>query len=339
MRPDPAALTLRTVEMHTGGEPVRIVTHGWPAVEGATILAKRRWVSEHQDDLRRLLMHEPRGHHDMYGVLPVEPDLPEADMAVLFMHNAGWSTMCGHAVIALGRFAVDRGLVRVTEPETTVRIQCPCGLVVARVQVEGGRSGAVSFTSVPAFAFARDAMVETREYGPVTCDIGFGGAFYAVLPAAHLGLDVLGSLTRDLVDAASLVTDAAKRQIALGHPGDPDLAFLYGTILTDGRDGIAGGPSANICVFADRQVDRSPTGSGVTARMALLHRRGQAGLGEPRRFQSVTGAVFDGRILEETRVGPYPAVTVEVRGRAHYTGEASFRIEPDDPLGWGFNLR
>ncbi|HET6469518.1 MAG TPA: proline racemase family protein [Geminicoccaceae bacterium] len=337
-REDRVTLAIETIEMHTGGEPVRIVTGGWPAVEGATLQAKRRFVHERQDDLRRFLMHEPRGHHDMYGVLPVAPDHPDADLAVLFMHNEGWSTMCGHAVIALGRYAVDRGIVPALEPETEVRIQCPCGLVRARVQVQEGRSGAVGFTSVPAFAFARDAVVETREYGPVTCDIGFGGAFYAVLPAAHLGLDVLQSPTRDLVEAASMVSEAAKRQIALAHPDDPDLAFLYGTILTDDRDGIAGGPSANICVFANRQVDRSPTGSGVTARMALLHRRGRAGIGEPRRFRSITGAVFEGRITTETRAGPYPAVTVEVRGRAHYTGRASFGVEADDPLGWGFSL-
>jgi proline racemase len=330
---------VRTVEMHTGGEPVRIVVDGYPPVPGRTILDKRRWVREQADHLRRMLMHEPRGHHDMYGVIPVEPDLPDADMAVLFMHNEGYSTMCGHAVIALGRYAVDRGLVPVVEPVTVVCIQCPCGLVTARVQVEGGRSGDVAFDSVPAFAFQRDAMIDTATYGPVTADIGFGGAFYAVLPAQHLGLDVATSPTRDLVDAASVVTEAAKRQVPLQHPDDADLAFLYGTILTDGRDGLAGGPSVNICVFADRQVDRSPTGSGVTARIALMHRRGQVGLGEPRRFASVTGAVFDGRPVAETRAGPWPAVVVEVKGRAHYTGEATFTLEPDDPLGGGFRLR
>ena len=330
---------LRTVEMHTGGEPVRIVVDGYPAVPGATILEKRRWVREHADHLRLMLMQEPRGHHDMYGVIPVEPDLPDADMAVLFMHNEGYSTMCGHAVIALGRFAVDRGLVPRREPETRVRIQCPCGLVVARVQTGAATSGEVAFESVPAFAFQRDALVDTGTYGPVTVDIGFGGAFYAILPAQTLGLDVRTSPTAELVAAASTVTEAAKRQIPLRHPDDPDLAFLYGTILTDGRDALAGGPSANICVFADRQVDRSPTGSGVTARMALMHRRGQVGLGEPRRFESVTGSVFEGRVVSELRAGPWPAVSVEVRGRAHYTGEATFTVEPDDPLAWGFSLR
>jgi trans-L-3-hydroxyproline dehydratase len=325
--------------MHTGGEPVRIVVDGYPAIVGDTILEKRRWVREQADDLRRLLMHEPRGHHDMYGVIPVTPDLEDADLAVLFMHNEGYSTMCGHAVIALGRWAVDSGQVQASQPETIVRIQCPCGLVTARVQMADGQSGDVAFRSVPAFAFQRDALIDTGIYGPVTADIGFGGAFYAVLPAQHLGLDVRTSATRDLVEAASVVTEAAKRQIQLSHPDDPDLAFLYGTILTDGRDGLAGGPSANICVFADRQVDRSPTGSGVTARIALMHRRGQLGLGEPRRFESVTGAIFEGRAVAETRAGPRPAVVVEVKGRAHYTGRSEFTVEPGDPLGGGFKLR
>src|SRR5215475_12327294 len=158
--PANSPLIIDTTEMHTGGEPVRIVTSGYPPIAGDTILAKRRYVRENLDHLRRLLMFEPRGHFDMYGVIPVEPDLPEADLAVLFMHNEGYSTMCGHAVIALGRWAVDSGLVSLREPETPVAIQCPCGLVRARVQIENGRAGAVAFESVPAFAFALDCAVE-----------------------------------------------------------------------------------------------------------------------------------------------------------------------------------
>ncbi|MDH3594108.1 MAG: proline racemase family protein [Rhodospirillales bacterium] len=330
---------IHTLEMHTGGEPVRIVTEGYPPVPGATILAKRRHARETLDHLRRLLMFEPRGHFDMYGVIPVEPDLPEADLAVLFMHNEGYSTMCGHAVIALGRYAVDRGLVAAQEPETEVRIQCPCGLVTAFVEVRDGRSGRVRFTSVPAFAFALERGIETRTYGPVTLDIGYGGAFYALAPAEQLGLDVRTSRTRDLVDAAAEITAAVKAQVALEHPDDADLAFLYGTILTDGRDAAGGAPSANICVFAESQVDRSPTGSGVTARIAVQHRRGQTALGESRSFESVTGAVFTGRALAETRVGRFPAVAVEVAGEAHYCGEARFFLEPGDRIGQGFLLR
>jgi trans-L-3-hydroxyproline dehydratase len=330
---------IRTVEMHAGGEPVRIVTSGYPTIPGETILAKRRYARERLDDLRRLLMFEPRGHADMYGVIPVEPDLPDADLAVLFMHNEGYSTMCGHAVIALGRYALDQGLVPERTPETEVRIQCPCGLISARVAVAGSRSGRVRFTSVPAFALALERTVETPNYGPVTLDIGYGGAFYALVPAGRFGLDVRSSPTRELVDAAREITEAVKLQVTLEHPDDADLAFLYGTILTDGRGAGGQAPSANICVFAGSQVDRSPTGSGVTARIAVQYRRGQIALGETRAFESVTGALFTGIALAETRVGSYPAVTVEVAGEAYYTGESRFFLEPGDTIGEGFLLR
>jgi proline racemase len=333
-----AELLIETVEMHTGGEPVRLVVKGYPEMPGDTILGKRRHAREHLDHLRRMLIFEPRGHFDMYGVIPVQPDHPEADLAVLFIHNEGYSTMCGHAVIALGRWAVDSGLVPAVEPETTVNIQCPCGLVRAKVAVEQGRAGAVRFESVPAFAFTMDRSIEVAGGGQVTLDIGYGGAFYAILPAARLGLDVRRSSVRDLADAASRVTEAARAQIPLAHPDGSDLAFLYGTILTDGGDGSER-PSANVCVFAEREVDRSPTGSGVTARIAIQHARGALELGTERRFESVTGAIFTGRAVRKTRAGSFEAVTVEVGGRAYYTGRSSFTLEPDDPLGGGFLLR
>jgi trans-L-3-hydroxyproline dehydratase len=333
------SIEIETVEMHTGGEAVRLVVAGYPPILGPTILAKRRYAREQLDHLRRLLMFEPRGHYDMYGVLPVEPDLPGADLAVLFMHNEGYSTMCGHAVIALGRWAVDSGRVVRRGSESRVAIQCPCGLVEAGVAPDGS----VRFASVPAFAFALDAEIELPGFGRLKVDIGYGGAFYALLPAAVFGLDIRHSALRDLVDVASRVTEAAKAQIRLEHPDDPDLAFLYGTILTDGADAEsdkgADTPSANVCVFAEREVDRSPTGSGVTARIALQHARGLVGLGRERRFESLTGAVFTGKALAETRAGRFPAVTVEVGGRAHYTGRARFTLEPDDEIGKGFLLR
>jgi proline racemase len=330
---------ITTVEMHTGGEPVRIVTAGYPELEGATLLAKRRCARERHDGLRRMLMAEPRGHADMYGAVLVNPDHPDAHLAVLFLHNEGYSTMCGHAVIALGRFAVDRGLVPVVGTETEVRIQCPCGLVTAIVETPGGVAGRVRFTSVPAFAFARDAIVVTDTWGPVMLDIGYGGAFYAVLPASALGLDLETSPVGRLVEAAMAVKEAAAGQIPLAHPDDPDLAFLYGTILTDDANPSSGGLTTNVCVFADGQVDRSPTGSGVTARLALMHRRGQVSNGMTRVFRSITGSEFWGQVIATTRAGPHPAVTVEVAGQAFYAGEARFRREPDDPLGGGFLLR
>ncbi len=334
-----ASLEIETVEMHTGGEPVRIVVRGYPEIRGATLLDKRRYARRHLDAVRRMLMHEPRGHRDMYGAIPLEPDDPEADFAVLFLHNEGYSTMCGHAVIALARFAVDRGLVEKRAPETPVNIQCPCGLVRCRVEVEDGRAGDVRFESVPAFAVALGREVEVPGHGTLAVDVAYGGAFYALAPAAAFGLDVRSSRVDDLVEAADRVTRAVRDAVPLAHPEGEDLAFLYGTILVDDGGGEGDRPSANVCVFADRQVDRCPTGSGVTARLAAMAARGEVAPGETRTFESVIGTRFSGRVLAGTRVGDLDAVVVEVAGRAHYTGTARFSVEPDDPLGEGFLLR
>jgi trans-L-3-hydroxyproline dehydratase len=280
----------------------------------------------------------------MYCVIPVEPDDERADLAVLFMHNEGYSTMCGHAVIALGRWAIDCGIVEPAGENTIVRIQCPCGLVTARVAMgtsaDGeARTGDVSFESVPAFAHTLDAVLEVPGYGKVTLDIGYGGAFYAILPAASLGLDVRASPIRDLVDAGDAVTKEVTRKLPVEHPDDPDLGFVYGTILTDGGEGSSHQePSANVCIFADRQVDRSPTGSGAAARVALMAARGTIGPGQPVYFESVTRAVFVARELARGKLGERQTVSVEVTGRAHYTGTARFTAEPDDMLAGGFLL-
>jgi proline racemase len=328
---------LTVTDMHTGGEPLRIITSGYPPLPKGTILEKRAYVRDNLDHLRKILMHEPRGHHDMYGALLVEPDLPGADLAVLFMHNEGYSTMCGHAVIALGRYAVDQGLVAAKEPVTRVSIECPCGMVLADVEVSNGKAGGVSFESVPAFLFAKDAGLDLGNFGPVTFDIAYGGAFYCLIDTAQFGLEFGASSVRDFTDAADALTQAAKN-MPLSHPDSPDLAFLYGTIITDSGDGKKA-PSKNVCVFAGREVDRSPTGSGVTARLAAMYARGSIGIGEQRVFESVTGACFSGEIARTQRFGPHDAIIARVGGRAHYTGEAVFTIEDDDPLGGGFLMR
>ena len=328
---------LTVTDMHTGGEPLRIVTSGYPPLPKGTILQKRAHVRDNLDHLRKILMFEPRGHHDMYGALLVEPDLPGADMAVLFMHNEGYSTMCGHAVIALGRYAVDKGLVAAKEPVTRVNIECPCGMVVADVEVKDGKAASVSFESVPAFLFAENVELDLGGFGPVTFDIAYGGAFYCLIDAAQFGLEFGVSAVRAFTDAADALTQAAK-SIALSHPDSPDLAFLYGSIITDGGDG-RDAPSSNVCVFADREVDRSPTGSGVTARLAAMFAKGSIGHSETRIFESVTGARFTGEIARTERLGPHDAIIARVGGRAYYSGEASYVVEEDDPLGGGFLLR
>jgi proline racemase len=326
---------ISTVEMHTGGEPTRIIVDGWPKFESATLLDKRREAKERFDHLRRGLMLEPRGHDGMYGALLVGPDNREADLAVLFLHNEGFSTMCGHATIALARWAVESGRVKRRSPETIVRLQCPCGLVVARVAADGS----VRFESVPSFVYALDRVAPTPTWGPVTVDIAYGGAFYAFLSADSIGLDLHRSPMRSIADAGEEIARAVAKVVPIEHDDEPDLAFLYGTILTDGGDGANGKPSRNVCVFAGRQIDRSPTGSGVSARLALQVARRQAKAGEERQFESCTGALFSGRVLREAPpVGPRKALVVEVGGLAHFVGESRFRFDDDDPLREGFSL-
>ncbi len=323
----------RVTDMHAAGEPVRILTGGAPELRGATLLEKRRDAGARLDHVRRALMLEPRGHADMYGVWPTAPHHPGAALAVLFTHCEGYSTMCGHATIALGRWALDRGLVPATPPETRLVLECPCGPVEVFVAVgEDGRPGRVAFDSVPSFAARLDAGLDLPSFGRVPVDVAYGGAFYAVLPASRLRLDLLEAPTDALLAAAREVTAAGRAQLAVSHPSEPDLGFLYGTILTD--DAAPTQPSANLCAFGAGQVDRSPTGSGASARMALDHARGLLAVGAERAFRGPTGIPFAARLERETPAG----VVVRVSGEAHYSGEATFVCEPGDPLAEGFAL-
>ncbi|CAI9724005.1 Hypothetical predicted protein [Octopus vulgaris] len=332
---------ITTTEMHTAGEPLRIIETGFPPVEGENILDKMKYAKLHLDAYRKFLMYEPRGHFDMYGAILVKPNVPSADIGVLFMHNEGFSTMCGHAVIALGRYAVDKGYVKtITCPETQVNIQCPCGLVKTYVSYNNGRSGAVRFHSVPAFIHSRDIQVDVPKFGTITLDVSYGGAFYAILPASRLGLDLHKSKFRELVSAATCITETVKQEEII-HPESPALSFLYGTILTDDMIPEKNGEikTANICVFADGEVDRSPTGSGVTARIALMLGKGQIKMNEKVSFiSSTTQGEFTGCPIEAVNIGDQAAVCVEVAGEAFYCGQSTFIYEKGDALGKGFLL-
>eukprot|EP00058_Branchiostoma_floridae_P002313 XP_002587801.1 hypothetical protein BRAFLDRAFT_92246 [Branchiostoma floridae] len=266
----PPPFVIKTVEMHTGGEPVRIITNGYPKIEGKTILEKRAYVRDHLDVFRKRLLWEPRGHYDMYGALLVEPDDKTADIGVLFMHNKGYGTMCGHACIRLGRYVVDKGIVAATSPRTEVVIQCPTGPVKMWVDCEDGKSGRVRFHSVPAFVFALDQEVDVPNYGRVKVDIASGGAFYAFLPDSSLGLDLRTAPIEAVRSAAIAVTEAVKKAVPLRHPEHPEMAYLDGTIITDGRDEYDQTPTLQTSVFGGFFVDRSPCGSGTTARVAIL---------------------------------------------------------------------
>ncbi len=334
------AATLRTVDMHTAGEPVRIVEAGYPELVGGTILEKRRDALSRLDHLRRTLMLEPRGHGGMYGVIPTAPCRPEADLAVLFTHQDGYSTMCGHATIAIGRWAVDTGLVPSSGGQARFALETPCGIVQVEVTATGEGAPQVAFESVESFASHLGAEVEIGGLGRISFDIAFGGAYYAILPASRIGLPLMTTPLEQLVVAGVAITEAVRSNIPIRHPTAPDLGFLYGTILTDdvpcGR--AIGRSSYNLCIFADGQIDRSPTGSGVTARVALAAARGEMAVGDHCEIRGVSGQGFQGNLAALAR-GPAGLVSrVRVGGQAHYTGRCEFISEPGDPFAAGFIL-
>jgi trans-L-3-hydroxyproline dehydratase len=322
---------IETTDMHTAGEPVRIVTAGYPRLIGADILAKRRDAQNRFDHLRRRLMLEPRGHADMYGVIPVESNLPNAAFGVLFAHNSGYSTMCGHATIAIGRWAVETGRVQLRDGRAQFILECPCGAV--DVDVTQTPAGLVtSFVSVPAFLYAAGVRAQGALF-----DIVYGGAYYAIAPAAALGLDLRAAPLGVLRAAAMDFTASLRRDLTIHHPGPDDLGFLYGTILTDGASG-EDAESANLCVFAEGQIDRSPTGSGVTARMALAAATGAAHLGDVRRFAGPSGVSFSAELVEICTLAERQAVRVRVSGMAHNSGRSTFLADAEDQLADGFTL-
>jgi proline racemase len=335
--PPAAFRRLRTIDAHTGGEPFRIVVSGAPSIPGDTMLTKRRWAQAHAEDLRRVLMWEPRGHADMYGCLLTDPVTPGADLGVLFMHNAGFSTMCGHGVIALTKVVLDTGMLRKAGP-VEVRIDTPAGPVRAFAEVVGGVAGPVAFRNVPSFVAELGAVVGVKGYGKVRYDLAFGGAYYAVVEAASLGLACAPVDAPRLAVAGRAIKSAIVAAKEISHPFDQDLAFLYGVVFTAPAVG-ADHHSRNACVFADGEIDRSPTGTGVSARLAILHARGEVAVGQEVTIESIVGSHFTGRIVETTHSGSLAAVVPEVRGTASITGRHEFLVAPTDEFPTGFLLR
>jgi proline racemase len=328
-----------TIDCHTAGEPLRVITGGVPDIPGDTIMAKRRFAEEHLDGLRRVLMWEPRGHSNMYGCIPVDPVTEDGDLGVLFLHNDGFSTMCGHGIIGIVKVGLEYGLIAAVDGENVVRIDTPAGRVTARAEVRDGRVGAVTFANVPSFLLDADVVVDAEGIGEVVCDIAFGGAFYAYVDAAELEIPIDTDHSRQIIHAGMAIKRAVTDQIQCDYPGgDPDLNFLYGTILVEPvDDGHV--HSRNACVFADRELDRCPTGTGVSGRAAIHHARGELMIGESMRIASIIGSTFEVRPTSETIVGGIRAIVPEVTGEAFLTGRHEFVVDDDDPLRGGFLVR
>ncbi|MFI6677845.1 proline racemase family protein [Kribbella sp. NPDC050470] len=327
-------LSVDVVDYHTGGEPFRIVSS--VEVPGASVLSRREFAqtSADVDRVRQLLVNEPRGHADMYGGFVVPGDDSAAHFGVLFWHKDGYSTACGHGTIALGAWAVETGLVAASpDGVTDVVIDVPSGRVVARVTCSGGVVSSVAFRNVPSYVFARGWAVSTSR-GETVADVSFGGAFYASVAASSVGLSVTPDCYADLIAVGREIKWALDSQAV--HPTDPRLSGMYGTIFYDDLGSWDSGPrQRNVAIFADGEVDRSPCGSGTSARLALLYDEGRLADGQVLRHESIVGSTFHGRVVAEADGG----VITEVEGEAYRTGTATFSLDPRDPLGTGFTLR
>ena len=331
-------IEIQTIDSHTEGEPLRIILSGYPALKGKTLLEKRTNAHRLHDELRKALIWEPRGHRDMYGAIIVEPDTPDADFRVIFIHNEGYSTGCGHAVIALTKVFVETGLIPMNEPETEVKMDVPSGFIKSYAKVKNGQVTGVRFENVPSFVQSLDTKIDVPGIGKINYDLAFGGAFYAFVDVAQLGLDCTSKYQNQLIETGIKIKHAVMDSVKMIHPLEPDMNFLYGTIFT----GVSKNPnhhSRNVCIFAEGEVDRSPTGTGVSARAAILHAKDEIKLGESIIIESIIGSTFSVKVVETTTFGNYDAVIPEVSGNAYITGKNTFWINPEDPLKNGFILR
>ncbi len=341
---------ITTVDYHTAGEPFRIVTAGAPDIPGSTVLERREAaIAGPADRLRALLCNEPRGHADMYGCFLVPPDDAGALLGTLFWHKDGFSTACGHGTIALGAYAIDAGLVSAPDDGAVeVVIDVPSGRVTARAERVAGRTRSVAFRNVPAYPLSRAVPVATSG-GEISVDLSYGGAGYASARAADLGLAVTPAHLTDLIRLGREIRDSLNATGAARHPTDPRLSGVYGTIWFDDLGATSGASSGgatsavvhqrNCTVFADGEVDRSPCGSGTSARLALLHADGALPAGTVLRHDSIIGTTFLGHVVAEVDYDGRAAVVTEVAGNAYRTGQHTFTVDPDDPLGDGFQLR
>jgi proline racemase len=360
-------LVVKTIDAHAAGEPLRLIVEGIPRPVGRTMLQKREWMRRHADHLRRALMLEPRGHADMYGALLTEPVSPGSHAGLLFMHNEGYSTMCGHGVIAVTTIAVERGLITVSagtevpayerhslvganfgSGRTSIVFDTPAGTVYARARVVGTgeqrRVDAVAFTNVPSFVYAAGHTVKlgaapdsTRGGRELRVDIAFGGAFYAIVDTEAIGIPLEVRRLPELRRIATDIKASLEAAMKIAHPGEPGLTGLYGVIFT----GAPNDPEAhlrNLTVFADAEVDRSPCGTGTSAVMAVLDAMGLLPPDQAFVHESLIGTLFRGRIAGRTHVGELPAIIPEIEGSAWITGEHTFLIDEEDPLREGFRV-
>lgn len=335
----PGSMEIKAIDMHTGGEPLRVITEGYPEIPAASLLDYRRKLMRHHDHLRTALMFEPRGHADMYGALILPPFAEGADCSTIFLHNEGYSSMCGHAVIAIMTLAMQMDWVEVVDGKASMVIEAPCGLIHAKGTERNGQITA-EFECVPSFVAALNQQVYIESVGKeITYDVAYGGAFYAYVDARQLDLTLDGEHQQQLINLGKeikVAVNATSNKFV--HPFEADLSFNYGTIFIGGACD-EGSHSRNVCIFADGEVDRSPTGSGVSGRMALHFAKAEVELGQSITIESIIGSKFSGEVVRTTEYGDFAAVIPKISGSAHICGTNRFIISPNDPLKYGFLMR
>lgn len=331
-------LKITTLDVHAAGEPLRIITGGIPPLPGKTILEKRRFAQKNLENFRSALMWEPRGHADMYGCILTEPVTPDGTLGVIFLHNEGYSTMCGHAVIGLTFAGLDTGLIDLPGNNPVIKLDTPAGRVTATAFRKNGRVDVAAFQNVPSFVYVLDKKIEIPEVGTISIDIAFGGAFYVFCSAEELGIKLIPNNFSSLIKAGMAIKRAVSQTVEIKHPYEKDLSFLYGTIIV-GPPENKNNHSRNVCIFAEGEVDRSPTGTGISARAAIHYTRAEIKENESFTVESILGTCFSSRVVKTMAFGSYPAVIPEVRGKAFITGRHEFFIDPNDPLKKGFIFR
>ncbi len=326
---------ISAIDTHTAGEPTRIVLSGLPPIRGESMAEKWGYVREHMDHLRRALMHEPRGHRDMFGAIVTAPCHPDADWGLMFMDSGGHLTMCGHGTIGTAIALVQLGIAQPKEPETVIVFDTPAGLVRAHVCIEAGKAVQAWIQNVPAFLYRGDVPVDVPGLGRVFVDIAFGGNFFALVSAEDLGLSVQPSHAQQLVAMGLRIRDAVNAQVRVQHPIETHINKVELTEIT----APPVNPQAharNAVIFGQGSIDRSPCGTGTCARMATLYAKGQLKLGEPFVHESILGSLFHCQLVERARVGDLNAVIPRVSSSAHIIGIQQFVIDPDDSFKYGF---
>lgn len=333
-----ALRTIHTIDSHTMGEPTRIVTGGLPVIPGNSMQEKKAYLCQHMDNIRTALMHEPRGHKDMFGSIITQPTIKEADLGIIFMDSGGYLNMCGHGSIGASIVAVETGMVPVKEPYTDITLEAPAGLVRARVKVENGKAVESTITNVASFLYKSSVDVDVEDIGKITMDISFGGSFFALVKASDLGLDICPENANKLSSIGMKILNAVNEQVYVRHPvlshiDTVDLVEIYGQAKNPKAD------LQNVVVFGEGQLDRSPCGTGTSAKIAALYAKGQLSLNEEFVYESITGTMFKAKAIRETMIGDYKGIIPEITGSAYITAINEFIIDPDDPLKYGFTLK